>query len=192
MMTGRFYFEVSSLPMLSLGEQPVVTVAGFDEFCRQRLPSELADALETVTLVPREEAVSEADRLWQVWETAVRNHLLRQRLADREQDAAKWLRHEADVFPEDLREVDTCLGQENPLLTQRALDELRWRKLDNLSVGREFTFDALVIYRLRLLLAWSWAAMADGPGQDARDKLVTHGFEQAMKLRASTHGSAQV
>ncbi len=165
--------------MCTLGDPPPLGLRDFMAFCRSRLDAELAGALERVELFPGGDPCCRAHRRWQEWETAIRNHLVTLRAAGSGGAPADWQHAQADVFPGDIRQLEEVLGSEDPLRRQLGLDQLRWQRLDEISVGLEFSFDALVVYKLRLLLVERWAAMSEAVGREARDGLVQHGVDQA-------------
>jgi hypothetical protein len=91
-------------------------------------------------------------------------------------DAERWLRPEPDVWPSLQREVDEALSQDDPLRRQRALDEVRWRQLDDIVQGHQFSFGALVVYKLRLALV---------------ERSLETGSEQGRKLLEALTESAR-
>lgn len=179
MKTGELYYEICALPMLRLGEVPSISVSEFMAFCRSRLSAGVCDALEAASLEPDSPVCCRAQQAWRNWETAVRNGMVTLRAELLGLDASRWLRYEEDVFPSDVALFKGILEQEDPLTRQESLDALRWRELEHLTVGHEFDFDGLVVYKLKLLLAFRWAAV---PVRDVRDsfgRLVEYGLQDA-------------
>lgn len=184
-MNREYYYLVSTLPMLSLGAKPLCDSDAFLEQCADQLTPELQAQLAAVELVPNGQPCCELDRRRQAWETYVRNRLVRLRAAKRQQPVDRWLKSDSDAFPTDGRTVDELVNNRDPLSRERGLDELRWQRLDDFSVGHDFDFDALVAYRLRLLLAEKWIAGTAETGRQNLDNLVQQRFGEAETARVA-------
>jgi len=157
-LSSQWYYLVSTLSGLRFGDPPPFDSDAYIALCRSHLSPEQFEALATVSLVPgRHEPCCAAEASWQQWETFVRNVLISVRAQRLNMSADKWLRPEKDVFPGIRRRVEEACDQSDPAARERAIDRLRWAFLDGLTVGSEFKFDALVVYRLRLLLTEKWA-----------------------------------
>jgi hypothetical protein len=171
MSIDSYYYLISALPMLRLGERPVLDSDEFLALAQAHLDEERARQLECVDPVPDGCGCCDAEDKWRAWETYVRNILLRERGGSTEV-VHRWHRHEDDVFPGVRRLVEEALNHDNPLQRERMLDELRWKELDALRVTHEFDFEALVIYRLQLFLAEKWARQDAESGMENLNKLV--------------------
>lgn len=188
-MATDFYYLVGSLPLLRLGDAPPLDSAAFLERCRSELSAAQFARLERAALCPASDAappVAETEQRWQAWETYLRNTVVRVRVARQKLDPGPWLRPETDVFPSQTREIEEILAKDDPAARELALDETRWRRLDELASGHMFDLDALVIYRLRLLLVEKWTALDDDEGRAHRDRLVADLVEQAHEQRTAT------
>ena len=184
MALGQYYYLVSSLPGLSLGTVPDLRTPAFLEHCRTLGGDDLHSRLASVSLLPDSGwmPTSAAGRGWCAWETYVRNLLVHRRASTPSQ-AEHWLHDEADVFPGVMRLVEDALNVGDPLAREAALDRLRWQCLNDLATGHDFDFDALVIYRLRLLLAEK-TADADTDASAARlEERVIAAVEAATSQR---------
>jgi len=185
-MAEQFYYQVSSLPMLRFGEPAPLTPAAFDEFCRGQLPAAVAAALARLTLVPEGRPCCEVERLWQVWETYVRNCLVQYRAARLQRDPAASLRPDDDVFPGDRRRLEEIFSDADPRRRDLELDRLRWQRLDDLAVGHDFDLGALVLYKLRLLLVGRWSDRSAAEGTEVHDGLVEAAAVQAAERRVAS------
>ena len=151
-----YYYLCSSLPSLAFGKSAPLTAAEFDALCAESLaPAEYERLLSCPTLrVPRDPDASL--RLPPVYAAYARfEQYLRTRIAQRrtgrEEDKAEPLPDPAEYFGE----VDFGLGSAasaDPLEREKLVDRIRWNRLDDLGAGHEFDFDALCVYRLRLLI----------------------------------------
>ena len=184
-MKREYYYLISSLPWLCLGEKPKCNSVAFLALCQEHLTPVRLEQLEAVTLYPNKKSCCSVERSRQVWETCLRNGLTRLRAAALEVESAPWLQEEADVFPNDARRIEEICADANPARRERGLDELRWQHLDSLAVGHEFDFDALVIYRLHLLLAEKWADLSAEQGQNNMRSLAEAGIQQAENKRST-------
>jgi hypothetical protein len=154
-----FHYLVASLPSLRLGETPGLRSDDFLEVCGRYLEPEQQEILVGAGLLPAPpapEAPHEALRGWYEFETDLRNHLARARAARRKVDAEPFLRPEGNLSSDMERAVGEALDQSNPEDGERRLDELRWRFLEDLTVGHPADMTNLLAYRLQLLLAEKW------------------------------------
>ena len=182
-MSSLYGFLISSMPWLRLGEKPFYRSAAFLEQCRPHLaPAEFA-TLAAVTLEPCREPGGWTDRKWQEFDVYLRNRVAAARASRTGADAGPWMRHEDDVFPGSQRMIEEAMTVADPVERERLLDELRWGRLDDLTVGHEFDFEALVNYRLRLLLVEKWAAPDPEPGRRVLAALVDAVVVQAQERR---------
>ena len=182
-MAGEYYYLVSSLPLLRLDDPPPLTSEAFLELCRAHLAEARFRRLLAADLIPEGEPGGAADGGWRAWETYVRNLLAAVRGTALRRETGDSLRPELDVFPGDRRRVEEIMNEGDPAARERALDELRWRRLDDLAVGHHFDVDALVVYRLRLRILEKWAAREPERGKHNLAELVGAGVGQAEKRR---------
>lgn len=184
-MSRDYYYLVSMLPMLSLGDKPLFGSGLFLEHCAAQIAPDLQAQLAAIELVPNGHPCCDLDRRWQAWETYIRNRLVSLRAAKLQQDATKWLKSDSDAFPTDGRTLDELVNNRDPLSRERGLDELRWQRIDDFCVGHDFDFDTLVAYRLRLLLAEKWIAGSAETGRENLDNLVQQRFGEAERVRVA-------
>lgn len=148
---GQFYYTVASLPMLSYGEQPGLTVADYLADCHKWLKPAEWDLLSTATLVP--DSTIESDSVsadeFRKWEISLRNELVLLR--------ASAMGLEPDIFtkkseryPDTASLAAHAFKQESPMDAEDALNRGRWQFLENLKVGHFFDLDFLILYSLQL------------------------------------------
>jgi hypothetical protein len=183
-------FLISSMPLPRLGEKPVVDSARFLDLCQPHLaPAEFA-ALAAVALVPAGKPCCETQRRWDEFEIYLRNRIAEKRAATLKVEAQPHLRAERDVFPGWRRQIDDALAAPTPLARERALDRLRWQRLEDLVPGHEMDFDALVNYRLRLLLVEKEAGWQPEAGAERLAAAVKAAGAGAAGVRAAGHDAA--
>ena len=85
------------------------------------------------------------------WEFALRGEIARLRVAEGHGDAID-LPPETDAFADIREQIGGAASAPNPLERERRVDQLRWRRLDELAFGHEFTVEAVACYRLRLAI----------------------------------------
>jgi hypothetical protein len=140
-----------------LGEELPITSAKFIENCSLHLSQEDLVKLEAVRPDPEEAIQTPVHRAWVAWETFFRNALVKERAGKHNVRPEESLRPESDVYPGVLKQISDAFAAGNPAAREFALDELRWRRLDELAAAHPFDFEALVVYRLRLHIAERWA-----------------------------------
>jgi hypothetical protein len=185
-MSSSYYYLISSLPLLRWGNRPSLSSAEFLAQCDGELPEQDLAELTGVSLVPRESGRNPAERRWIAWDGYLRNQIARGRARHLHLDVAAQLRDETDAFPTDRKELDEALAQDSPLERERAIDHLRWRRLEDFESGHPFDLDRLVIYRLKLLLFEKWARFDSETGTANFAELVDAGLRQAAEQRVST------
>jgi len=171
--------------MVYLGEDVPMSSDYYLDKCRLQLTGRQFDKIKPVSLVPDGTPRTETENVWQEWETFFRNALVRQRAAAGNQKPEQWLHYEADVFPGLQTQIEEAFAADNPAARQFALDKLRWSKLDEMSVSHPYDFGALVIYRLRLLLAEEWAAKDTEEGYSKLEDILGNIEEQAVNVRGN-------
>lgn len=181
-MPASFYYLISSLPLLHLGRDIPITSREFLDYCRTHLSSSDTGKLEAISLVPDGNARTPVERQWQEWETYFRNVLVRHRCRAQGKKPDQWLRYEASVFPGVDREIEEALSGDDPASRQMMLDRIRWQHLDHLAVFHAFDFEALVIYRLRLLVAEQWLAKETEKGFAQLEEITGSIVEEAAQV----------
>jgi len=164
-----YYYFSAALPELHPGKTPPLTLAEFD-----------ADA--ELQLTPRHyRMMVEGDPAARVHREFARfEEYLRTRIAEKR---AEKLKMPAD-FPEPealYGEVDSALGQlaaMAPAERERAIDDLRWKMLDEITWSNEFDFDHICAYRIKLRLAEKYRGRDAKTGRKTFDSAVREIAEQ--------------
>ncbi|MCF6176940.1 MAG: DUF2764 family protein [Victivallaceae bacterium] len=181
-----FYYLMSSLPMLRLGDSPQINRDQLLASCEDKLSKQDFTILQQLALVPdmesSENSVCSAVTAWYDWETCLRNRLaLRRGTSDNSAD--EYLRHENDFFSEIDTVIQEAVALGNPLECERHLDALRWRRLDDIESGNAFTFNALCIYMVKLLLLEKYLPRENETGYRNMD-LAIAGINNAQTSHA--------
>ncbi len=167
----NYYYLIASLPELALDRQPPLTLAAFEARCAEHLSSaDLATLREL--LAGRQEGVHAFSVAWQRTETLIRNAVVRHRAARLKRDATPALRPVTGVELWLERAVAEALARPQPQEREWALDQLRWKALDDAAGHNPFSSNALLAYAAKLRLAWRWAAMDLEAGRRALDAFL--------------------
>lgn len=169
---AEYYYLASSLPMLMPDLDPVMSLEDFEEQCSDWLSPEELAVINDLGLVPGGgHAPGSAGARWNDWETCLRNRLARGRSGSG-QELENILREESDCYGEIELGVAETLASTDPMEREKMLDALRWRFLDDLETGHTFDFDALCVYKLKLLLRLKWTGRAVNTGRENLAKTI--------------------
>ncbi len=169
--------------MLKVNGETPFSVNQFMEQCRDFLSEELYLALDKVGRVPGEESCCESEVKWNAYETALRNRAAHWVAHKTKADPNPYLREETEVYTILEKQVEDAFDSSNPMKTEKALDQLRWYELDCLASGHEFDFDALFIYKVRLLILEKWSGLSKTAGQEQVEKTVQEILEKSGKVQ---------
>ncbi len=161
-----YYYLIASLPMLKLDSDSGITVQYFMGQCADTLSPELLDKLAAVGEIPTSQFCCATEQKWNRFETALRNRVAILVAHKTKADTSKYLRYEEDVFTTLEKEVEDAFDQENPMDVEKAIDSIRWSFLDDLATGHDFDFDALFIYKMRLLIQAKWQGLTVEKGEE--------------------------
>jgi hypothetical protein len=187
-MATQYYFLISSLPLLRFGVMPFLSSSRFLTLVEEQAGRGVAESLAGITLLPREASRFSAEKYWYAMETHIRNYLLRSR-SKKIAQIERWTRQETDSYPSLDQQLHKALGAPNPLERERLLDLIRWDLLDDALLGETFSVNALVVYRIRLLLTEKWQACAAEAGREVLSTLVEKARNEACQARSCVEGS---
>lgn len=144
--------------MLHFGAKPILSFERFLAMCEGLIPRSEAEVLKALNLTAEGVAVAGNDTLkrWHEFDMALRNDLVRIRASRRRLDPSRYLR--SDGYSEaHLYQIALQAYRNASLLEgEIALDQERWRFIDELTPGHYFDFDVLIIYGLKLLILEKW------------------------------------
>lgn len=189
-MAGYYPYLVASLPSLVFGGAPPFTFDRFFQACDGFIDDRSTAVLRV--LDRQEDILSYAGgnatlRAWREFETGLRNEIVKIRAVRRKTDAGRYLRPGDGSGDGETSLMHSALHahrQAALLSSEKALDEARWRKLDELAFGHYFDIDRLIIYGLKLgiLLRWELIGTADKAGllsrvlqEPAGENMLTRG-----------------
>jgi hypothetical protein len=181
-MSGGYYYLVASLPHLSLRAAPPLTTGQFLRRCAAQVSAAHYRILAEVELFqaqPAKTALALLDR-WYDREHALRNALAIVRAQRLGVEAAAHLRHFRHNHA--LAEIaERFLTLDSPFATDEALDQVRWRFLEELGFGHYFDLETLVIYRLKLRILERRARFDPATGAALLDRMLAQGAERGRE-----------
>ncbi len=164
---AQFYiYLISSLPSLHYGARPPFSFDKFLENCSGLIPEEELDVLKSLPHAHLNgfaySGARETIENWYIFETNLRNELVRLRASRKKADPAHYLRREQYAEPSLVHLAQAASRASSSLLldAEKMLDEERWRYLDELSTGHYFDLDFLITYAGKLLILERWHKIA--------------------------------
>ena len=165
---------LSSLPRLTLFEQPGISHEKFLYFCSSYFHGKRMDLLRELSLRPDPEdpdaspflrgcSAGSLPRAYSRWEAALRNSLAKIRIA--KMPGRGSLERLGSGYETDADSAARrAYAAPDPLERERILDRARWEKLDELARSghsHAFHFDSVCAYSLKLQIAEKWTARMD-------------------------------
>jgi len=154
-----FYpYLVASLPMLHFGMKPPFSFERFLDICCPLIPEKDCRVLRTL---PQPEQYSEkgtrppVSQRWIEFDIALRNELVKIRAAKKHRDPSAYLRPGYSGIPLPPA-VMAATVPDQVLDGEKALDEVRWKELEDLATDHYFDLEFLILYAYRLLILLRW------------------------------------
>lgn len=154
-----FYtYLISSLPMLHFGMKPPFACERFIEYCARFIPESDVATLKKASITGEYlgQGAHPTLKKWQDFDTLLRNELVKVRASYLHQDPDKYLRQDKYAPTYIMHIVLNAHRIPSILDAEKALDEERWRFLDELAFGHYFDLEILLIYYLKLLILQRW------------------------------------
>lgn len=160
---GHYYYLISSLPTLKRDDTPYHTVASFTALCAEHLSPEEMKILNDLSLLPPEGSLKNTApgsfaSKWYEWEIYFRNRIAKLRSLALHRGLNEFFRPQKENLM--ISEIDRAVTEQilssEPAAKEKALDDLRWGKLDELELGHYFDLDLLCTYKLKLLIREKW------------------------------------
>ncbi|MBI4335842.1 MAG: DUF2764 family protein [Candidatus Omnitrophica bacterium] len=161
-----YYYFVSSIPMLHFDIKPPFSFEDFLKMCGRFLSEDdynLIAALPETKDARVETIASDTVKRWVIFDTLLRNELVKIRSGHRRVDPSRYLRR--DGYPGQRIPHIAMVAHRSASMTEgeRHLDRERWNFLDELEFGHYFDRDFLIIYayKLKMLERWGMIRLAD-------------------------------
>jgi Protein of unknown function (DUF2764) len=168
------YYLISSLPMLSLDQPPLIAAAAFLEACQAQLGAAEASAAEAII---RNTPSSHPFVLaWRNKDTLVRNAIAEARARAANIEPDRWLRPTDGCDPCIDELVEEAFEETDPLKRERELDAARWRIAEELQGVDPMGVNVALGYAIKLTLAFRWAHLNADKGRAAFEQLTNTNF----------------
>ena len=176
-MPAYYVYLISSLPVLNFAGRSPFSLQEFLVRCKNLIPGEEFEILSRA--LSQEAVISPAAqnpvlKQWIIFEVALRNELVKARAARKKIDPAKYLRQPDDPQAQISHVAMAAYRSSSILEAEKILDEARWGRLEELSLGHYFDFDYLLIYGLKLTILERWEKIQKADKQ----ALLTAAVEQ--------------
>lgn len=168
------YYLISSLPMLSLDSQPLITAEAFVEACRAQLNTEDADAAEA--LIRNNHSHHPFVLAWRDKDSLLRNAIARARARLADTDAERWIRPTEGCDTGIALLVDDAFEQPDPLKREKEIDEARWLIAESLQGYDPMSVSVALGYAVKLTLALRWANLNADLGRETFEQLTRNKF----------------
>jgi len=159
-MPSYYEYIISSLPALSFGAKPPMSLERLLFMCKDMISESDTRALEAVKEgALYSEAASRIGALkkWASFDIMLKNEIVALRAARKKTDPSRFMHQNG--HPESYSAAHIAINAyraASPLETEKILDAERWKKLEDLSFGHYFDADALAIYALKLAILEKW------------------------------------
>ena len=188
-----FYYFCASLPSLTPGKSPKMSVADFDGLAREQVSPAEFELLRQCSLTVGRDPGESAGKPPVLAEMIRFEQYLRTRIAQRrsvkEDDKAAALPDPAEYFSEVDLGVAQAAAAADPAEREKLIDRIRWRRLDDLEVGHEFDFEQLCIYRMRLSILDKYRSRNADAGREIFNAAVDRISSEAPAPEQQTHTS---
>jgi len=174
-MPNFYIYFVSTLPALSFGAKPPLTMDKFLESAKGLIPDKDRSLLQDL----RDKGIFSYSgnipilRKWQDFNVALNNELVKIRAARKHIDAEKFLHTEGRLGYDVSHLVSAAHRKASPAEGEKALDEERWGLLDELCIGHYFDLEFLVVYMFKLMILERWNKIATADKKAIMDEVLT-------------------
>ena len=159
-MPSYYEYLISSLPALSFGARPPMSLEGLVAVCENMVSDNDMRALKAIkdgSLYSGAAFHNGALKKWLAFDIMLKNEIVAIRAARKKIDPSKFFR--PDGHPSSYRASHIAINAyraASPLETEKMLDLERWQELDDMNFGHYFDADALMIYALKLAILQKW------------------------------------
>ncbi len=167
----NYYYLASSLPPVTMDEEPRMSLSDFVELCDDHLVARDSLALRAVL----EDGVAcdhPTVSKWREKETQLRNTIAKARAHHRKLDPSPYVREHEDFDTAIELAVDEAFATGSPLGREKALDACRWSLIEEIEGYNAFSAAAVLSYALKLRLAIRWASFDEETGKQEVESMV--------------------
>ncbi|MBN2097829.1 MAG: DUF2764 family protein [Candidatus Omnitrophica bacterium] len=175
-MPQYYIYLISSLPVLEFGAAPPFSWSEFLKICTGKIPEAdlaLLEKASTNTESHPVAAMSATFSRWRLFDTALRNELVKIRSARKHIDPEKYLRHNGYADPLIAHIAMNAYRMSSVLEAEKMLDQARWQFLEELGLGHYFDLDYLLLYAQKLFILERWQKIRSSDGQALLDRALS-------------------
>jgi len=150
--------------MLQFGMNSPIVYSDFIEQCSQQLSENEIDFLKEgkVSLLKK----------WKIFDTSLRNELVRIRAVKKSKDPNNYLRVSEGIDPFIASLAHWAANQDSPMEAEKYLDKIRWEKIEEIKSGHYFDMEYLAAYGLQLQILERWDRINSGDGMKILEGLT--------------------
>jgi hypothetical protein len=177
-MADFYPYLIASFPMLHFGMKPPFSFERFLGECQPFMPEKDFKILSTLPLPEEYHEREKRHPLVQNWiefDTALRNELVRIRAAKTRREPAAYIR--VGVYGDSSLGPAVMAASTNTSLSgaEKYIDELRWKKLDDLATGHYFDLDFLMTFGYKLMILERWERIRTAEGHILLEQALAGG-----------------
>ena len=147
----KYFYLISSLPSIILGEKPFYSIQGYMETCKSLMSDSDYRELASISLDPSATSGnSNFTKKWKSYETEIRNLTSKIRATKLGKEVSTYLRPDSISSTEIDKGVSDAFAANSPLDREIILDKLRWSIIESLEADCIFDLKKLLAYKLKL------------------------------------------
>lgn len=161
--------------MLSFGAKMPFSYDEFLRICEDQVKNceiALLRRISLEPLYPYEHITVPILRRWHAFDTALRNELVRVRASRLQREGAAFLKEDGYADSSIVRVVLQAQRSPSILTAERLLDEERWARLSDYSLGHYFDIEFLVLFALKLRILERWGRIDAADPQDQLEEAI--------------------
>jgi hypothetical protein len=158
-MAQYYTYVIASLPMLIFGAKPPFSYERLLQLCEGFIPEKERLVLAEIPHTDEHpyRGIHSTLDTWYEFDRDLRNELVKIRAARRKVDPLKYVRLDDGYVEPYITHIALHVCRNVSVLeAEKALDQERWDKLEEIAAGHFFDFDSLVVYALKLLILLRW------------------------------------
>ena len=161
-MTGYYPYLIAALPVLYFAQSAPISAEQFLGLCRRFLSEGDMEILDACSLDGNysPQAAHPTLKKWQEFDAGLRNELVKIRASRKQIDPQRYQRGERQAEAAVTHIAMNAYRDPSALAAEKTLDGARWHFLEEAAGGHYFDLDALIIYKLKLLILERWLRFA--------------------------------
>jgi hypothetical protein len=173
----KYWYLVSSLPSLRIGEKPAMDAAAFRAACAGILSADEAAGIDAVLENRETNAGGTPAAQWWNAEVQLRNAVVRVRAKERGTDASKFVQPHKGFGVWIEKAVTDAFTRSNPLEREMELDRIRWTLAEELALTDPFGFPGVLAVAVHVRIAGRWANLDEETGRKNVEELILASVE---------------